>query len=314
MLVLVGILLAALTLWAAAALAIDLHPSASAAYLLLLVFLFWRLRPYPRALAAGFAAFLLVLLWWINLKPSNQRNWQPDVARTAFAERTGNIVTIHNVRNADYRSETDYDVRWETRQIDLDTIHGADIAITWWGSPYIAHPIVSFHYGDGRYLALSIEVRKEVGEGYSAVRGFFRQFELMVLAADERDVIRLRTNYRQGEEVYLYHLNLTPEQARSAFLSYLDRMNAMHRQPEWYNALTTNCTTEIRTLADASLGRTSPWDWRILANGKLDELLYERGRIAGSLPFPELKARAHINQIARAADQSPNFSAAIRPR
>jgi len=258
------------------------------------------------------AGFLIVLAWWrLSLKPRNDRAWQPDVAETAWAEINGDDVTIHNVRNCDYRSETDYTPRWETRAIKLSQTTGVDIAITYWGSPLIAHPIVSFLFSDALPVSFSIETRKEIGESYSAIGGLYRQYELIYICADERDVIRLRTNFRHGEDVYLYHTLLSPEQTRTRFLEYLHSLNALHAQPRWYNALTTNCTTAIRQQHAASDRIT--WDWRILANGRADELLYEQKKVAtGGLSFAELKRRSLINERARRADKDPDFSRVIR--
>jgi hypothetical protein len=225
----------------------------------------------------------------------------------------GDRITIHNVRNSVYRSETDYTPRWETRVVHVSSIRAADIFITYWGSPWIAHPIVSFNYGDDEYLPFSIEVRKEKGEGYSAVRGFFRQFELIYIVSDDRDVVRLRTNYRNGEEVYAFRLRATPEAARALFMEYIHSLNRLRERAEWYNAVTTNCTTDIRRMAVVAGGPDAPgWDWRILLNGRLDEMLYSRGRLAGNLPLAELKQRAHINDVARLYDQAPDFSQRIR--
>ena len=160
---------------------------------------------------------------------------------------------------------------------------------------------------------MSIETRDLVGQSYSAIRGFFRQCRLIYIAADERDVIRLRTNYRKDEEVYLFRTTATPEQARELFLRYLDRFNELHQRPEWYNALTNNCTTNIAVSAAASRDQRTHWDWRIFLNGKADEMMYEKGQlVTDSLPLPELKARAHINEAARAANGDPHFSARIR--
>lgn len=265
-----------------------------------------------RKLLIVVASFLIVLVWWrIALKPSNNRPWQPDVAETAWAEIKGDDVTIHNVRNCDYRTETDYTPHWETRGVKLSRITGVDIAITYWGSPLIAHPIVSFLFSDALPVSFSIETRKEIGESYSAIGGLYRQYELIYICADERDVIRLRTNFRPGEDVYLYHTLLSPTQAQTRFLEYLQSLNALHSQPRWYNALTTNCTTAIREQHTASDRIT--WDWRILANGKADELLYERKKIATSgLSFAELKQHSLINERARAADKDPDFSRLVR--
>ena len=304
--------------WAAAALAVDVPmpalrlPAAIAfgvAVLAALIFV----RGFWRKMLACLVGFAAVLAWWLTQQPSNDRAWQQDVAQTPWAEINGDRVTIHNVRNFDYRAEFDYTARWEDRSYDLSQIRGADIFLTYWGSPWIAHPIVSFQFGEDQHIAFSIETRKEVGEDYSAFKGFFRQYELIYIVADERDVIRLRTNYRTGEEVYLYRTVATPEAARSIFLDYLRSANAMHEQPVWYNALTSNCTTNIRIHTKVAAGdRFAPWDWRLLLNGKSDEFAYEYHRFVGDLPFAALKKQAHINDAARAADQEPDFSARIR--
>jgi len=305
--------------WAAAALAIDLPMPAlrlpvaiafGVAILAAIVFM----RGVGRKLLACVVGFAAVLAWWLTIAPSNDRAWQGDVTQTPWAEIDGDRVTIHNVRNYDYRAEFDYTARWEDRTYDLSQIRGADIFLTYWGSPWIAHPIVSFQFGDDQHVAFSIETRKEVGEEYSAFKGFFRQYELIYIVADERDVIRLRTNYRTGEEVYLYRTVATPEAARSIFLDYLRSATEMHEQPVFYNALTSNCTTNIRIHTKVAAGdRFAPWDWRLLLNGKSDEFAYQYRRfVTGDLPFEALKQQAHINDAARTADQAPDFSARIR--
>jgi len=228
----------------------------------------------------------------------------------ANAEIDCDCVTIHNVRNFDYRTETDFTPRYETRTYDLSQLRGLDLFLNYWGSPLIAHPILSFDFGDQGRICFSIETRPERHEAYSAIRGFYRQFELIYIAADERDVIRVRTNFRKGEDVYLYRLIVPLEQTRARFLEYVHRINQLHAKPEWYNAITSNCTTSIRT-QHAAADRV-PWDWRILANGKADELLYERGHLDHALPFAELKARSLINERAKAADASPDFSELVR--
>lgn len=264
-----------------------------------------------RKLVAVFAIFALVLLWWRTLKPSNNGPWQPDVAETAWAEINGDEVTIHNFRNCDYRTETDFTTHWETRTVRLSQITGLDLAIMYWGSPYMAHPIASFRFADALPICFSIETRKRVGQEYSALRGLYRQYTLIYIVADERDSIRVRTNYRHGEDVYLYHILGSREEARERFLEYVRALNILNTHPLWYNAITTNCTTNIRT--QRPILKRIPWDWRILVNGKADTLLYERHLIAtGGLPFGELKHRSQINERARAADQSPDFSRLIR--
>ncbi len=257
-----------------------------------------------------FGACAVVASWWLTLKPSNDRAWQADVAQTAWAEINGDKVTLHNVRNCDYRTETDFTPRWETRTVRLSRITGMDVAINYWGSPWISHPIVSFEFTDALPLCFSIETRKIIGETYSALRGLYRQYTLIYIVADERDCIRLRSNYRR-EDVYLYHTLASPAQARERFREYINTLNALHENARWYNAVTSNCTTSIRTQRAATL--RTPWDWRILFNGKADEMLYQHHAIAtGGLSFSELKQRSLINQRARAADEDPDFSRLIR--
>jgi hypothetical protein len=268
------------------------------------------LRRPGKKLAVVFFAFAMVLAWWLTLKPSNEGNWQPDVARLAWADINGDEFTFHNVRNCDYRTATEYTPHWETRTVRLSQITGIDLAIDYWGSPWIAHPIVSFQFSDAPPLCFSIEIRKTVGQSYSTIGGLYRQYTLIYVVADERDVIRLRTNYRH-EDIYLYHTTAPPDRARARFLEYVNSLNALRAHPRWYNAITTNCTTAIRNQRPTD--ERVPWDWRILLNGKADELLYEHGAfVTGGLSFTELKAQSLINARAKAADASPDFSELIR--
>jgi hypothetical protein len=304
-----------LVAWPALALAFDLpsHPlrvAGSVSYIALSAGIFYALHTnLGRLFLAAFLGCALVAAWWFTLKPSNDGPWQPDVSRVASIEVDGDQAIIHNFRQCDYRAELDYTCHWTTREVDLSRLRGLDLFMDYWGSPWIAHTLLSFDFGEGEHIVFSIEQRKRPGQTYSSIRGFFRQYTLISIVSDERDVIRLRTNYRQGEDVYLYHTRATPEFARTLFLSYADLTNHLAAQPQWYNALTRNCTTEIYTLQAM---RHQPRDWRILANGKGDEMLYEQGELAGDLPFAELKRRAYINPAARAADRAPDFSARIR--
>lgn len=314
--VLIWLFLAALTTWAAAALVFDL-PFGDANLFLAFVYIavvaaIVAVVPDARMKAlACLACFAMVLLWWLMITPSNDRLWQEEVANIAWAEFDGDRVTIHNVRNFDYRTEHDYVPRWERRSYDLKELRGADLFMTYWGSPWIAHPIISFQFGDKDHLAISVETRKEVGENYSALRGFFRQYELIYVVGDERDLVRLRSNFRKGEQVYLYRTRATPEVVKAIFLDYLRTLNEIREKPVFYNALTSNCTTNIRIHVQSG-SPLGPWDWRLLLNGKSDEYAYEHGRLAGDLPFDQLKQRAHINAAAREAADAENFSDLIR--
>jgi len=263
-----------------------------------------------RARLGFLAAFALVLVWWLFMPPSNSRNWQPDVALLPWADVQRDRVTIHNIRNCDYRSETDYTVRHYDRTFDLDKLKSVDLSLVYWGSPYIAHTMLSFGFEGGGIVCFSIETRKEIGEAYSNIKGFFRQYELTYVVADERDLIGLRTNYR-GEQVYLYRLNASADLKRRVFLDYLRELNSLKDRPEWYNALTGNCTTSIHDYT-AQYNPDARLDWRIIVNGFIDEMLYERKAIDTSLPFPELKKRSLINERAIGQDKSPDFSQLIR--
>jgi hypothetical protein len=266
------------------------------------------LRPRWRAKLGILITILLVLAWWLSLQPRQFRDWKPPVALLARAEVDGEMVTLFNVRNFDYRTETDFTPRYERRMLDLRKLRGVDIFVNYWGSPYMAHPIISYDFGEDGRVCFSIETRPEQGESYSALGGLYRQFELITVVADERDVIRLRTNFRQGEDVYLYRLKAA--NARESFMEYLRTVNELHANPRWYNAITNNCTTAIRNQRTAE--ERAPWDWRMLVNGLADELLYERGAIDRSLPFPELKRLAHVNERAKAANDAADFSERIR--
>ena len=309
-------LLLALTAWGCAALWFDGPTSRSLAGLLALAYalatlaLLILLRPRRRAVAASLILFAVLLGWWLNILPSNTRNWLPNVANPPSAVIHGNLITVRNVRNFDYRSETDFTPHWETRTYDLSRLRGLDLYVIYWGSPSIAHTILSWEFDDGQHLAASIETRTETGESYSAVRGFFRQFELYYVLADERDLVGLRTNHRH-EDVYLYRLRTPPVRARALLLDYLQTVNHLASQPEWYNAFSHNCTTTIRLHAGNAISKI-PLDWRWLANGYLDQLLYEKGVINHDLPFAELKSLSYINPRAQAVSLDGDFSRAIR--
>jgi hypothetical protein len=277
--------------------------------------LFVLIGKYTRRTRMGFVvAFTLVLTWWLFIPPSNNRNWQPDMATLAWADIRGDQVTIHNIRNNDYRTETDFTVGHYDKTFDLAKLKGVDLFLVYWGSPKIAHTMMSFNFEGQGNVCFSIETRKEVGEEYSTIKGFFRQYEIIYVVADERDLVRLRTNYREkgkGEDVYLYRLTASPEIVQKVFLSYLEEVNRLKEQPQWYNALTDNCTTSIRQHT-MPYNPNSRLDWRLIVNGYVDEMLYERKTIITSLPFAEFKKQSYINPKVQAADKDPAFSQLIR--
>jgi hypothetical protein len=270
-----------------------------------------RLRWWPLALFA--AAFVAFLIRWHGVQPSNDRDWQPDVAVLPFATFDGDLVTIHNVRNFDYRSETDFTPRYYDKTYDLRQLDSADLIAVYWMGDTIAHIMVSFGFAEHDFVTVSIETRKERGETYDTIKGFFRQYELIYIVGDERDLIRLRTNYRKDppEDAYLYRTNAPPENVRRLFLSYFQKINELKERPSFYNTLTTNCTTNVLMHTKVNPGNHR-YSWKILLSGYAPLYTYELGRLDASLPFEELKRRSHINAAAHAADQADDFSQRIR--
>lgn len=315
---LVSVPLALAVLWGAAAIWIDgpserwLAGTLAVAFLVLSA-LPWMLRQTSLVrVLATLAPFALVLAWWSFIPPSNDRDWLPDVARLPVAEIQGNRLTVHNVRNFVYgASDTDFTAQWETRRYDLSQITGLDLFISYWGPTLYAHTIMSWEFADGQHLSISIETRKEMGESYSAVLGFFRQYELYYVVGDERDLIGVRADHR-GEQVYLYRLRTPPTAAKALLLHYLQEANRLAQSPKWYNAWSHNCTTVIVHHIEALAPGHIPWDWRVLVNGYLDQFAYERGGINTDLSFDELRRRSDITAKARAAGTSPDFSRLIR--
>jgi hypothetical protein len=312
----ISLILALATLWAAAAIWIDgpasraLAGTLAGGLVLIAVMAAVLIRPWRRAAVAVFVPFVVVLGWWLTLAPSNDRDWQPDVARLPTATLDGSLLTVQNFRNFAYRSEQDFTERWETRTYDLDSLVGFDMLVSFWGPTLYGHTIASWEFADGSHLAVSIETRKEKGEAYSALRGFFRQYEVYYTVGDERDLIGLRANHR-GEMAYLYRVGGLMSGGRELLLDYVSEINAIAQRPRWYNALTHNCTTSIWHHTKA-VGSGPTLDWRLLANGYLVDLAYERGTVNTSIPLGELKRRSDITARARSAGDLEDFSKAIR--
>jgi hypothetical protein len=267
-----------------------------------------------RALAAYLLLFAVLVMWWEGSEPSNQGDWQADVAMLPWAEVRGDTVTMHNIRNFTYRSEFDYTPAYYDKSFDLSKLEGVDVVAVYWMGPAVAHVFLSFAFAGGEHLAVSIETRKQKGQAYSTLAGFFRQYTLMYIVADERDVIGLRTNYRRDppEQVYLYRTKGSLEAGQRLFLQYVRQINRLKDTPEFYNSLTTNCTTSIWRDSFVNAGHL-PLSWKILASGYVPEYLFENGRLeTGGLTFAELQQQAHINARAQAAGITADFSRLIR--
>jgi Domain of unknown function (DUF4105) len=266
-----------------------------------------RWRP---AIAMYAVAIVVVFAWWSTIQPSNDRDWQPDVARNVTASIAGDRLVVDNVRNFNWRSDDDFDQRWEQRTYDLSQLRDVDLILSYWSGEAIAHLIVSFGFTDGQRLDFSIETRKERGEDYSTIAGFFKQYELVIIAADERDIVRVRSNVR-GEDVRIYHLRMPPEYARRLLREYVDDANDLARKPRWYNTATGNCTTLVFGMV-RTLRPGLPLDYRILLSGYLPDYAYEVGATDTSVPFAQLRKLSQIHDKAVQADADPDFSTLIR--
>ena len=281
-----------------------------------LALLWWFWRDPGRGLAWAGLAFLLALLglsvFWNSLHPSQDRQWADDVARRLHVRSfDGRHVVLDNVRNFTWRSETDYDIVWEQRRYDLQQLQSADVLLSYWMGPAIAHTLVSFGFADGRQLVFSLEIRKEHDESFDALAGFFRRYEMTLVAADERDIVATRTNAR-GEDVYLYRVSALQGQAlRELFVAYLEQARALDRAPAFYNTLTSNCTTIVWQLA-RKVSPDLPLDWRLLASGYFDDYLQQLGALPQGVAPAALKQHGRITGRARADGASTHFSQRIR--
>ena len=264
------------------------------------------------ALVIYLVVFGLLVSLWLRIPASNDRDWQPEVAVTPYATISGDRVTIHGVRNFRYRTENDFDARWEDRTYNLSDLDSADLIAVYWAGKAIAHIMISFGFRGKDYVALSIETRKEKGESYSTVAGFFRQYELYYVVADERDVIRVRTTYRDPQEdVYIYRLRTGVENIRRVFMDYLRTINELHDRPRFYNTLTTNCTTNVLMHSRVNPG-SPPMSWKVLLSGYVPDYVYELGKLDTTHSFADLERLSRVNDRAHAADRDPAFSIRIR--
>ncbi len=287
----------------------ELRLALAIAFAALAIWALWISRR-PRVLALFAVLFLAVLAWWIAIPPSHDRAWRPEVAVMPRAIIDGDRVRLTGVRNFDYRSRDDFTVRYEDREVQLSHLIGLDFYVSYWSEGLVGHTFLSFIFDNAPPLSISIETRPEMGEGFDPLASLFKQFELIYVVGDERDIVGVRTNYRH-ETVYLYRLNTSAESARRLLLVYLARINELADRPEFYNLLSNSCTINIIRYANAA-GREGRFNIRHLFNGLIDSYLYHSGRIDTTLPFDELRQRSLINEAAQAAAGEPDFSERIR--
>jgi Domain of unknown function (DUF4105) len=262
--------------------------------------------------AAGVFALghIALLIWWRSLKPSNERPWADDVAEMVRGSVAGSQVTLTHVRNFVWRTPTDYTPHWVTRSYDLDRLRSLDLIVSYWTGPAIAHMLLSFGFTDGRHIVFSVEIRREKSEEFSEVGGFFKEFELSIIASEERDIVRLRTNVRR-EDTYLYRLKLSESAMRSLFLAYVEEANSLARTPRFYHTITANCTTLVYLMLRRILKRL-PFSYRVLLSGYLPQYVYAVGGLDQRHTLEELRTLGYISERARRVDQSETFSQDIR--
>ncbi len=319
--VVIGVVVVFATAWTALAIYYSNLPGgivrtgASLGFVLITAASFGLLRRRVRTLVVFAVAFALILGWWLTIPPSHDRDWAVDVAVLPSVTVDGDLATVRDIRVFEYRSNDDFDARYDTRTYDLNTIESLDLVLSYWdGNRDIAHTMLSFGFEDGRWLTLSIETRREKGEGYSTVTGFFKQFELIYVLADERDALRVRAVHRD-EQLYIYPFKTTPEQNRIIFTNLIEMVNGLVGRPEWYNAIEYNCTTAM-----APLGKGLPQgprcDIRRLFNGHVDEFEYELKGIpadeSDGLPFDEMRALHRVTEFAKRYADDPEFSNKMR--
>ena len=287
----------------------ELRLGLAAAFAAFAIWVFWVSRR-----PSMYAAFAVVLVgtvaWWLTILPSHDRGWRPEVAVMPRAIIDGDSVRLTGVRNFDFRTRDAFTVRYEEREVQLSHLTGLEFYVSYWREGWVAHTFLSFIFDNAPPLSISIETRPEVGEGFTPIASLFKQFELIYVVGDERDIVGLRTNHRD-ELVYLYRLNTSADDARRLFMIYLTRINELADRPEFYHLLSNSCTINIIRYANAA-GRAGRFDIRHLLNGLIDSYLYHSGRVDTTLPFDELRRRSLINEAAHAADGAPDFSQRIR--
>ncbi len=261
-------------------------------------------------IAAYVLAYVILLAWWSTIVPSNHRDWADDVARSLTGNVDGNHVTLYNVRDFNWRSDEDYDAHWETRSYDLDQLASADIILSSWGMPGISHALVSFGFSDGSHVAFSVEIRRQRGQSFSSIGGFFKRFERTIVAADERDIIRVRTNVR-GEDDRLYTLRMDKPAMKALFLAYVKEANELAAKPAYYNTATSNCVTIVYGMAK-QIDPGLPYDYRLLLTAYLPSYLYQVGALDTRYPLAVLTQQGDITARARASGPGDDFSRAIR--
>lgn len=282
----------------------------AAGYLLVVILFIVINRRHVWAFVLSLLGFVVVAIWFATIQPSASGSYPAELA-LPFAEISNDRIVFHNVRNCTYRTKQDFDVHYETREYDLRELKTLDVLVNYWGMTAIAHTFLSFGFSDGQYLAVSVEIRPEIGKSYDMVQGFFKQYNLIYIWADERDLIGLRTNYK-NEDVYLYRATLSSQDVQKMFMSMVKATNAICQKPEFYNTFTHSCTNTLANhVIVAGIAKIPFWKRKLLT-GDVDARLYQDGALDRSVPFAQLRQQAKINERAKEAGQDPRFSERIR--
>jgi len=316
--------LACAQLWALAAILLGgggagppsaLRVAAAVVYVLLLVAALWKAPPLTR-LGTACALVVLAAGWYSTIQPSHDRNWSEDQSRLPHPEIHGDLLQISDLRDFRYRSESDWDAAWRDETYDLrKLVRGWYVVEHFSEFEGAAHAMASFEFSDGKFLAISVEIRKERGESYSPLRGLFRQYELMYVMADERDALQLRTDHRSGSDVYLYEVTAGPQATRAFLEDMARRASEVAAAPVFYNSLTDTCASSLahhlRRVSDERVSSLSP---RVLLPGYSHQLALDLDLI-GDAPLATLKAAARTEGRDRPAGEGPDgYSARIRGR
>ena len=269
---------------------------------------------FKRAAAVLGLVLLVFLIWFYSHRPSNDRLWQQGLDRLPTAIFSGDTVSIRNVRDFRTRADGTRQEKWDTRTYDLSQVRSVDYILSvfngdGWRGP--AHGMLSFGFGDGDYLVLSVEARKEVGESYSVWKGMVRTYEMMYVMGDERDLILDRCAYRD-DVVYLYPIEARPDQIRRLLEDMLHSANELHDRPRFYNTLTFNCTSRLRDHVNRVFPGRVPPTWKVILPGYSDELLEELGLLADDRPLEEVRDRHRIDDLGTQVGDVPDFSRLIR--
>lgn len=269
------------------------------------LFIYW--QPLWKPFLTLLLVFAIFHRWWLSQKPSNDRNWAPGFMQPARVSLVGDTITIENVRSTEFHEAQEQDVRYDTRTYKMSEMRGIDALVCYWGSQWMCHPMFIFDFGPSGRVCISIEVRYRVGQDYNFLRSLYRQQELMYVVCEERDAILRRSKYQKGNELYLYRIYASPLIMRQFFLEYASSINTLADTPRWYHGITTNCTTSIYAQGKGRMD----WDWRLLFNGVVDRLMYDREILDQQHPFETLKKMSQLNEVANRAP-TDDFGGFIR--